>query len=114
MKKDLSTIRLRVFRSKARGIDRFLSIPEKQREGRRYKERNAPRKRIPCDSDSSYGRQMVSAEWDRSGIEIIVGEGDFFLRFLQTTFSRFEIRKVFNAFQSCRREIIFFLITFFL
>lgn len=78
MKKDLSTIRLRVFRSKARGIDRFLSIPEKQREGRRYKERNAPRKRIPCDSDSSYGRQMVSAEWDRSGIEIIVGEGDFF------------------------------------
>lgn len=45
MKKGLSTIRLRVFRSKA-GFEESIGVSGEG--GGRYKERNAPRKRIPC------------------------------------------------------------------
>lgn len=105
VKKGLSTIRLRVFRSKA-GFEESIGVSGEG--GGRYRERNAPRKRIPClllRGDAEWYQPFM--EWDRSGVGI---KNDEIL----------EIRAVFNAFQTCPRppslrEIIsFFLRTFFL
>lgn len=78
VKKGLSTIRLRVFRSKA-GFEESIGVSGEG--GGRYKERNAPRKRIPCLL------LRGDAEWYQPFMEWDIGPG---LELKTTRFSRFE------------------------